>query len=192
MSASEAVPRLVLAPADADWHADAASLAHWARGVGLAGTPLDDRHLRAGEDFLSLLSFLGCSPTVSFDPPDTAAVGSGLFYHLRVQAFDRPCFRADAMTPAPRCPECRVRLEDWRRWWPAGAEPGPCACPGCGTELRPQRLNWRRSAGVGRSFIEVLGIHAGTVQPVDALFTRLAERSGAQWGYFFVQDAVAR
>ena len=191
MNTAEAVPRLVLVPTEPGWHAGAACLADWARDMELAGAPIDERHFQAGTAFLSLLSFLGCSPTVSFEPPDAEAVGSGRFYHLRMLALDRPVFRADSFTHAPRCPHCRTRLDDWRRWWPAGSEPKAHDCTGCGQALSPQRLNWRRSAGVGRCFIEILGIHAGTVQPTDALFAGLAERSGTGWGHFFVQDAVA-
>ncbi|RMG55465.1 MAG: hypothetical protein D6717_07990 [Gammaproteobacteria bacterium] len=182
------VPRLVLTPRDATAAPAEEALRLWCRETGLAGAPLGDHYLRAGEDFLRLLVFLGCSPTVSFEMPDEAAIGSGSFYHVAITCLPAPTLRADRMTLTPRCPACREALQEWRELWPPGSPAVEAECPSCAAGLRPEVLNWRRSAGVGSAFIEVLGIHAGTVQPAPALFERLKTVSGLEWQHFFVSE----
>jgi type 1 glutamine amidotransferase len=49
-------------------------------------------------------------------------------------------------------------------------------------------INWRRRAGCGRIFIDILGVHAETVKPVQTLLEELETRTGVAWHYFFVED----
>lgn len=159
--------------------------------IGLAGTELAPGYLSAGPRFLDYLSFLGCAPTVVFDPPSDDAIGGGQFYHLSVQpARDEPLFRSDALSYKPKCPHCRHPLDDWRTWWGGGGLDVQ-ACPACGESVQPGMIAWRRRAGLGRVFIDILGIHADTVKPVSALFDDLARHTGTDWLYFFVEDAGA-
>jgi type 1 glutamine amidotransferase len=58
----------------------------------------------------------------------------------------------------------------------------------CGESLNPMMVNWRRRAGCGRVFIDILGIHAETVKPAQRIFDELEARTGTAWQYFFVED----
>jgi hypothetical protein len=156
--------------------------------IQLAGDELRPGYLSAGPAFLDYLSFLGCAPTVVFEPRSDEAIGTGQFYHLRIASpRSKAVFRSDSMTYKPKCPHCKNQLDDWRQWWGAGS----CAaqvCPACGKDITPQAINWRRRAGCGRVFVEILGIHAETVKPVPRLFDELEKHTGTAWQYFFVED----
>jgi hypothetical protein len=182
-------PRLVLVPSSADWSPESLqTLALALQDMGLAGPELSPGYLAAGGHFLDYLSFLGCAPTVVFEPPSFDAIGSGRFYHISISSpLSRQVFRCDNLTYRPRCPQCKSELNEWRSWWGEGS----CAehpCPGCGEVVSPLTINWRRRAGCGRIFIDILGIHAETVKPVPRLFEELERRTGVAWQYFFVED----
>lgn len=183
------VPRLVLVPKSSHWLPDPEQdLEKALQDMGLAGLELAPGYLAAGEAFLEYLSFLGCAPTVLFEPPSREAIGTGQFYHLLVLPFrSRAVFRSDALTYKPKCPHCKTLLNEWRDWWGDGS----CAeqpCPVCGESLNPMMVNWRRRAGCGRVFIDILGIHAETVKPAQRIFDELEARTGTAWQYFFVED----
>jgi hypothetical protein len=158
------------------------------QGIGLAGDELSPGYLAAGPAFLDYLSFLGCAPTVVFEPPSDEAIGTGQFYHISLAGpLNQEVFRSDSMTYKPKCPHCRAGLDDWRLWWGEGGCGGH-SCSNCGELVTPQMINWRRRAGCGRVFIEILGIHAETVKPAQKLFDELEAHTGIAWQYFFVED----
>jgi len=186
------VPRLVLVPRSANWSSVSdETLKGLLQEMQLAGDELRPGFLTAGPAFLDYLSFLGCAPTVVFEPPSEEAIGTGQFYHLRIASpRSEAVFRCDSLTYKPKCPHCKNQLDDWRQWWGEGS----CAeqsCPACGEAISPQAINWRRRAGCGRVFIEILGIHAETVKPVQKLFNELEKHTGTPWQYFFVEDSGA-
>lgn len=183
------VPRLVLVPESSDWSSVTDEvLKGYLQEMQLAGEDLGPGYLAAGPAFLDYLSFLGCAPTVVFEPPSNEAIGTGEFYHLGISGpYPEPVFRSDRLTYKPKCPHCKTGLDEWRQWWGEGS----CAvqsCPACGEAINPQVINWRRRAGCGRLFVEFLGIHAETVKPVQKLFDELEKHTGAAWQYFFVED----
>lgn len=182
-------PRLVLTPKSPDWTPQLpATLGQALQGIGLAGPDLSPGYLAAGDRFLDSLSFLGCAPTVVFEPPSGDDIGTGSFYHIFISSpLPRPVFRSDSLSYRPRCPHCRNDLNEWRSWWGGGScEDQPC--PGCGKAISPMTINWRRRAGCGRIFIDILGVHAETVKPVQTLLEELETRTGVAWHYFFVED----
>jgi hypothetical protein len=145
-------------------------------------------YLHAGDRFLDRLMFLGCAPTVEFEAPDESAWGTTSFYHVYIpKPLAKPRFRSDRLSYKPRCPDCKQPLDLWRQWWGGGCVEAK-ACPHCDTKLSPEGLNWRKRAGAGRCFIDIMGIHAETVKPATELFDELKSKTGIAWRYFFVED----
>ena len=143
----------------------------------------------AGERFLQLVSFLGCSPAIELDLPAdeaarTAACESGRACHVRLSQTQRGLrFRADARMPPPRCPGCRhpipdwaARLADWRR--DPAHNTWACAC---GQRGRLYELNFRKAGGFGHTFIEIRGIHPSEAVPGAALLDTLRDLNGCDW-----------
>jgi hypothetical protein len=157
------------------------------REVRLLGDPYprgrDEAYL-VGEDFLELVVFLGCSPTVQLEPVD-----DGRFCHVRVsEPAVRPRFYSGAATPSPRCPACRARIESWREAvaaWEADPDGGGQPCPACGEATPVPQLRWRHGAGFGRVFVEIPGVHPHEAVPADRLLDALEAATGVRWHYFY-------
>ena len=60
-------------------------------------------------------------------------------------------------------------------------------CPECDKQSRPNELDWRQSAGFGRFFVEIWGIHPAEAVPADALMETLGRSTDSRWGFFYVQ-----
>ena len=156
--------------------------------AGFIGKPLRPGapEFLAGDRFLQLVTFMGCSPFLQLEPDD---VGDGEFCHVRVRGpYREPRFIRGTNTRPPRCPGCRRRVEAWQplaeRW--EETRDAEHRCPECGTETPFADLEWRQNAGVGRLFIEVTQVFPGEAVPVPALMDLLAE-AGGPWSYFYVQ-----
>lgn len=176
----EGIPKLVLHPAD--WERTPPSIetvVFALRSLGFIGEPLaDSGAYAAGNEYLSLITFLGCSPAVATD----AQAGC----MIRLRAFDdAPQFLGGGVTP--RCPACRTPVEDWRaqvaEWYrdPTGKRP----CSGCSRLFHPAELDWRHCAGFGRLFIEMAGVYPSEAVPGERLLGTLAALSGGAWGFFY-------
>ncbi len=134
---------------------------------------------RAGEDFLSLIMFLGCSPQVQLDP-ESATDGHNAC-SIRFHVYPDIHFLAAAKSPAPRCRQCRsaVSIEQ---------HPEPVerlTCAQCGKVSEAVDLDWRQAAGFGRCFVEVAGVYPHEAVPADKLMNALAGLSGTRWAYFY-------
>ena len=193
--------KLLLYPASPDFSpADPAALLAHLRDIGLAGSGFpvqgETRHL-AGEDFLQLITFLGCSPAIEFEPPADpdereAAADSGGFCHVSLALSEtRAAFRAGGKIPPPRCPSCRKSVSGWQQTidaWQRAPAADEWQCDRCGYAGHIHDLDFRRHGGFARTFIEVWGIHPSEAVPVDALLASLAAFSDCDWNYIYVND----
>jgi hypothetical protein len=193
--------KLLLYPASTDFSpADPAVLLAHLRDIGLAGSSFPvrgkTRHL-AGEDFLQLITFLGCSPAIEFEPPADpdereAAADRGGFCHISLALSEtRAAFRAGREIPPPRCPSCRKPVTGWQQAidaWRQAPAADEWQCDLCGYAGHIHDLDFRRHGGFARTFIEVWGIHPSEAVPVDALLASLAAFSDCDWNYMYVND----
>ena len=179
---------------------DPAALLACLQDIGLAGEGFDvqgETRYQAGEHFLQLIIFLGCSPAIEFDPPadpgecETTAARGG-FCHISFSlAENRPAFRGGGDVPPPRCPSCRKPVSGWQQAlddWQQSPESDAWACERCGYSGRIHDLDFRRHGGFARTFIEIWGIHPSEAVPVDALLGSLSAFSDTGWSYMYVND----
>jgi hypothetical protein len=192
--------KLLLHPDDPDRTPPGAeTLAAGLQELGFIGAPVALAHgvfYPTGENFLQLLTFLGCSPAIELDPPaDPAALEAarrrGSFVHVYVESGPQLRLRADPRTPPPRCPACRQPDADWSDAVDAWREdPAALAwtCPHCGYTGRLTDLRFRRTAAFARAWIEVRGIHPSEAVPNNALIARLRALAGCDWRYLYLQE----
>jgi hypothetical protein len=196
-----AVHKLVLYPAQVDHPAVGnTALVTALQAIGLVAAPVchdPAGGYRAGEHFLQLVSFLGCSPAIELEPPldpgeCERACTSGKLCHIRFPSRENSIrFRSDDRLPAPRCPHCRTADERWpellARWCADPRETG-WVCRECGHHGRLFDLNFRQRGAFGRSFIDIWGIHPAEAVPDESLLSTLGELSGGDWNYLYLQD----
>jgi hypothetical protein len=158
-------------------------LAATLRDLGLIGrlTASEDvAEFQAGERFLKLVTFLGCSPQIVLDP-ELAGAGQALCY-IRLISYREVTLLTGKSKPAVRCPKCRAIVELSN----AGSFAAPYQCQQCGNTSRVSDLDWRQTAGFGRCFIEINGIYPHEAVPADNLLNALKDYSHCQWKYFYI------
>jgi len=184
--------RLVLTPEDAyTLPADIHAIETRLRAIGFIGErlPGERADFSLGENFMQLVTFMGCSPFIRLEPGSDGEP----FCHLIVDGpYQRPRLRQGRNTTPPRCTACRKRIADWQtvmaRWEREGSDWSP-ACPHCGQRQDPARFDWRQSAGCGRLFLAVENIFPQEAVPTPVLLDQLSDASGnLPWRYFYLQD----
>ena len=160
------------------------------RQIGLLGQPFreEEQSFLTGERFAQLVTFLGCSPYLRLEPPDD---GSDNFCHLRfLGPFEQARFLYGSNTRPPKCPDCRRGIDGWRSLvgqWQVQPETQTLICPHCGQGSSPLQLEWRRSAGFGRFFVQITEIFPGEAVPGTELMDCL-RADGKDWDYFYLQQ----
>jgi hypothetical protein len=161
--------------------------------IGLVGEMLDSpperQRFLAGERFLQLVSFLGCSPHIELEPPTT---GSDDFCYLEVLGpWAPPRLLRGRNTRPPGCPSCGRRkngLPAQLRPWAELPEALRWKCGHCGAEHHPAQWNWRQQGGAARIALSINGIFPSEALPSDALLGTLKALNGEPWGYCYIQD----
>ncbi len=176
------------------------TLAECLQSIGLISDPvrLDAETIYpVGEQFLQLITFLGCSPMIEIELPadiDSLEAGSrdGRFCHVSLSGDGEHLhFRADAHPHEPRCPHCRKPDPDWREHlhaWREDRQRLHWSCAVCDYTGQLTDLNFRKSAGFGRTFIEIRGIYPSEAIPGEALLAGLQAISGCQWNILYIKE----
>ena len=192
--------KLLLLPADPSCPAVGLKrLAECLQAIGLIGKPValnDGLFYPTGDRFLQLVTFLGCAPMIELDPPaDPAerenASAEGRFCHVYLTETERVQFRADGQTRTARCPHCRKPEPDWdaliQAWRQDPTNTG-WQCAACGHTGQPTELQFRKTAGFGKTWIEIRGIHPSEAVPCDALLATLRALSGCDWNTLYIKE----
>lgn len=195
-----AAHKLILLPADPGCAPVASTaLAGALQSIGLIGAARDvdgATFYPTGERFLQLLTFLGCSPMIELEPPvdpETLAADSrdGRFCHVFLESGDVLRFRMDARTPTPRCPQCHTPLANWPvtlQAWRDDPVNDHWHCPRCSASGNITGLGFRKTAGFGRSFVEIRGIYPSEAVPGDPLLKTLDTLSGCPWSTIYIKE----
>ncbi len=157
--------------------------------AGFIGESFDyhgQTHYKPGEEFLHLITFLGCSPVVSLGEVGTTG---DEFAHVQ---FSGPTSKAqfiggENIKPI-RCSQCGERDTTWREQlsqWLQQGEDGEWSCPHCNTKTPLTKIKWRKAAGLGHFFIKVWGVFENEAVPGDKLLQVIRESSNSSWSYFY-------
>jgi hypothetical protein len=158
--------------------------------IGDASGPTEEANFLPGDRFLELITFLGCSPVVSIFTSSAGGENADRFCKIHLRGTGQTLeFLAGANVATPRCPRCRLREERWAgliALWQEDPFGYRWTCTGCGQQALLHQLDWRQTAGFGRLFIEIWGIHAAEAVPTDPLLEALSRSGGGPWKYFFL------
>ncbi len=146
-----------------------------------------ENHYRPGEEFMMLVTFLGCSPMIATGEMDS---GGEQYCHIAIEGpLDTPRYMVGDNIKIPRCPKCGHRYDEWQvllDGWQLKPEE-PIHCPACGEDSAVTALRWRKCAGFGRFFIKVWGIFESEAVPSPNLLALLKQCSGLEWQHFYLR-----
>ena len=138
-----------------------------------------------GENFLKMVTFLGCSPQIELTPPDRENWHN--FCHIQIQYFSEPIYYRGMNRTRCSCSQCGARitdkLPDLSQWQ---AEQQIIQCPKCQEKQPVEQLNWRQGAGFGQFFISVHNIYPNEAVPSDQLM-KLLNSFYQGWNYFYYE-----
>ncbi|KPK11937.1 MAG: hypothetical protein AMJ68_03815 [Acidithiobacillales bacterium SG8_45] len=181
--------RLVLFPDDAESQApDRKRLFDGLLSAGLIGSaPASDANIyHPGERFMTLLIFLGCSPTVSMaDDPDHDN-NPNQYYVEFPAATPEITVIQDTSKVSPRCPKCGKANSNWYSPLTSAGEMRECVQ--CGLQAKAYEWNWRHRLGFGRAWINIWGVHEGEAVPGDKLLETLEKLTGLVWNYAYCRS----
>ena len=190
--------KLILLPADPQAAiADVQQLAACLQATGFIGEAISHKHTTfypVGDNFLQLVTFLGCSPMIELDPPaDPALLESacrdGSFCHVELSCYETVQFRAGRNSRPPRCPQCGQPETAWKEHLtrqvlnPANTK---WSCHGCGYDGNLTDLVFRKTAGFGKAFVEISGVHPAEAVPGERLLETLQKFSDCPWHYIYI------
>ncbi len=177
---------LFLAPENPDTgFSDTELLKQALTSIGLVQQSTSDTCF-CGDSFAQLITFMGCSPHLVFEPPDD---GSDNYCHVLFHRHEHIQLYTGQQTAPPRCPACRHRISDWKQYrqqWHENTASQTWQCPKCETLSYTWQLDWRQSGGAGKISIEIKNIFPGEAVPVDRLLLKLREISREEWRYFYI------
>ncbi|CAK0781016.1 conserved hypothetical protein [Gammaproteobacteria bacterium] len=191
---------LILHPADPLVSVEIAELGAALQALGLMGASFVERDTASvtsvcpnlsdwhtvGPQLLEQVTFLGCSPVVRLAAAHDGDTG---FCRLRLPPpLPHPVWYAPMDAAPPRCPRCRTSDVTWRMAlpdWEANPAAHRRSCPNCGYAAPLHQWRLRETAGFGRSFVELWGIHPGEAVPGETLLATLAQLSNGPWRWFY-------
>jgi len=151
--------------------------------LGLTGKPLTTDSWLAGEEFVSLISFLGCSPHIILTPEE----GEN-YCRIRWLNWQHPVFLGHTRSIQPRCPHCKNRINNWKAIPQIDRFDTPVSCPQCQLTTPASGLNWRHEGGYASAALIIEPVHPHEAVPADALLSQLQHLTQCEWRYCYVEE----
>lgn len=138
--------------------------------------PGSDREYYAGDRFLELVSFMGCSPAIQLEAGESKS-----FCFIRLHHYDNATLiTSEKQFRAPQCPQCNKPIPGWNN-----SDTPNASCGNCLTTSSYEQLNWRKMAGYANYFIEITDIFPKEAIPQSSLLETIQQSTGTEWKYFY-------
>ncbi len=148
----------------------------------IQATPCRENHYLPGDQFLSLITFLGCSPNINLSPD----MGDNHCYISLLEDSDSAYCLGHTRTAKPKCPDCTRRISSWESvdWM----ENTLCTCDKCNSQHHYAELNWKQECGFARGGFSVAHIYPHEAVPGDTLLKILHQHTGFTWQYCYANN----
>ncbi len=122
-----------------------------------------------GEKFLSQLTFMGCSPNIELEPQENKP-----HCYIEIGQHKQPLFISGKNLKKAKCPHCKFPIDQPE-------------CSNCHKEIKPQVLNWRKTAFFASIWISIANIYESEAIPNDNLITSLENHTDVKWKYAYIR-----
>jgi len=189
----ESIHKLVLHPCSAayappSWSTIKAAL----REIGFVGDKFgasQESNYYVGDNFLQLVTFMGCSPAIDVSPQSENTAGA---CYVQFKLMTDIQFRyTHQYEVRAQCPRCGGHVASWREYidsWRNDSNMTQFVCEKCENSGSIFSLGWRKRAGFACLFIDIYNIYPQEGIPTEQLLTVLEETTQQKWTYFFSND----
>ena len=136
--------------------------------------------LPPGERLMEYINFLGCSPTLQ---------SGQLECQVRIHVYNKVTALGGESVESLRYPECRHIITDPQRLLHRAFSQPNWVCSECGNSGNIKEINWRKSAGFSRLFIEISSIFPKEALPNDKLLALLHQFNQTSWSWFYSKSS---
>ncbi len=149
----------------------------------IIATAYAENHFLPGDNFLSLLTFLGCSPNINLSPEE----GEDHCSISLIPSSETIEYLGRTPTIHPKCPLCKKRIANWKTesWKSTGSI---CICDKCQTPTPYADLNWKHECGFARGGFIVSHIYPHEALPTEQLLSRLKQATHFDCDYCYTNE----
>lgn len=156
--------KLYLYPDNPEYKTDKKSLLSILKKLDFIHQELPNNRFATGDQFVSLLTFMGCSPNIELEPQKDSP-----YCYIEVESNKNPRFISGANLKKSRCTYCKKDITE------------PNLCPHCQQTLEPQNINWRKTAFFASCWVSIANIYELEAIPNDQFLDTLKNETGVKW-----------
>ncbi len=149
------------------------------------GKESSKKRYETGENFLSLLCFMGCSPNIELAPQNDKP-----YCYIEIEtARQTPIFLSGKNLRKVQCPECKQRISDIGMLITTALDNNTASinCPHCHHRINYKNINWRKTGFIASSWIVVGNIYESEAVPDDNLLNSLEKVTGTRWKFAYIR-----
>ena len=162
--------KLCLYPEDSQYKLDKEELQTVLQDLKFIKKILSSKRYSTGDDFLSLLTFMGCSPNIELKPQNDKP-----YCYIELESQKQARFVSGKNTQYPPCPNCKAKLNAQ-------------VCSNCNEKMDVIKTNWRKSAFIASSWICIGNIYALEAIPSDFLLNALEAETCMKWKPAYIRQ----
>ncbi|KAG1707785.1 hypothetical protein GQR58_003432 [Nymphon striatum] len=175
--------RLYLYPEDPVFIADLVALRSLLSDLKFIDKNLEKNRYSTGDNFVSLLTFMGCSPNIELEPQEDKP-----FCYIEIDTTENPTFVFGKNTKSAVCIHCKKTLKNQTSSDILfKIRNVHVICSNCKETMESRKLNWRKSAFIASSWICIGNIYEMEAIPNDQLLTGLQKETGVIWKSAYVR-----
>lgn len=136
-----------------------------------------------GEEFLSVISFLGCSPSLQMEPLQDSSDLRFCHFHI-APPLEQPKLTTSSTIKPPLCRHCRTALPTW---YSQSEKSHFLKCTDCDKVSPCEDWIWRKKAMCFVRFqIDICNIFESEAVPSASLLQLLKDLSSTSWDYCYI------
>ena len=140
---------------------------------------------QTGDKFLSLLSFMGCSPTIELEPQEDKP-----YCYIEIEnAPAKTVFISGKNLRKTTCPECKQRINHIGELINTALDNKTdlINCPHCHHPIPYHNINWRKTGFIAKDWVVVGNIYESEAVPGDNLLNCLEKVTGTSWKFAYIR-----
>ena len=170
--------KLYLYPENKQTNIEFSSILQTLKKLDLIDSNIADKRYATGNGFVSLLTFMGCSPNIELEPQDDKP-----YCYIEINTDEKVKFFSGINLKAAVCPECKVKITQISN--PTNEK---SICSNCNNEFQISFLNWCKTAFIAKSCIAIGNIYESEAIPNDQLLDALEKISQSKWKYAYIRE----